>query len=195
MSISAEDIKEMQSMVKEAVNLFAKERARANVACFHEPGVDWQLSLSDVPVTLESQPSVKYCGHNDAVFFMRMTEKLEDGRDKLDARVFMVPIMASKTGTREVPYILNTWPAMKPKWLCPSQMESSEAALKDEASLTSYITWCLDQSSLSQMPGLDEESDGDEAAGGGAEEMSNAASAAIYATQAEALELEDGDSD
>lgn len=190
-AVSADDIKTMQSMVKEAVNLFAKERSRANVSCFNETGVDWQLSLSEVPVTLKSQPSVKNCSANDAIFFMRMTEKAEDGRDKLDARVFMAPIMATKTGFGEVPYILNTWPAMRPKW--QGSATADARSLKDEENLTSYLCWCLDSSSMSQMPGLDED---EGAAGGGEDEMN---SAAIYASQAAAhsgvREISDDESD
>lgn len=192
MSVNQDDIKTMRDMVKEAINLFAKERARANVACFNEAGVDWQLSLSEVPVTLASQPNIQQCGENDAVFFLRMNEKLEDGRDKLDARVFMAPIMASKTGTREVPYILNTWPAMAPRWQGPVERCSK----KDEENLTSYLCWCLDSSSMSQMPGLDEM--GDEQATGGAEDTMDAA-AAIYASQTNAMngvrELESDEDD
>jgi len=179
--VNEDDIKTMQHMVKEAINLFAKERSRANVTCFNETGVDWQLSLSEVPVTLKSQPSVKNCSPNDAIFFMRMTEKADDGRDKLDARVFMAPIMATKTGFGEVPYILNTWPAMRPKWQ-GSPAAEARSSVSDEEKLTSYLCWCLDSSSMSQMPGVDEEED-EGAAGGGDDEMNTAA---IYASQAAA---------
>lgn len=180
-AVNEDDIKTMQHMVKEAINLFAKERSRANVTCFNETGVDWQLSLSEVPVTLKSQPSVKNCSANDAIFFMRMTEKADDGRDKLDARVFMAPIMATKTGFGEVPYILNTWPAMRPKWQ-GSPAAEARSSRSDEEKLTSYLCWCLDSSSMSQMPGVDEEED-EGAAGGGDDEMNTAA---IYASQAAA---------
>ena len=179
-AVNDDDIKTMQSMVKEAINLFAKERSRAHVTCFNETGVDWQLSLSEVPVTLKSQPSVMNCSANDAIFFMRMTEKAEDGRDKLNARVFMAPIMATKTGFGEVPYILNTWPAMRPKWQGSGGAEEARSSRADEEKLTSYLCWCLDSSSMSQMPGLDED---EGAAGGGEDEMNTAA---IYASQADA---------
>lgn len=178
-AVNEDDIKTMQNMVKDAVNLFAKERSRANVTCFNETGVDWQLSLSEIPVTLKSQPAVKNCSANDAIFFMRMTEKAEDGRDKLDARVFMAPIMATKTGFGEVPFILNTWPAMQPKWQ-GSPAAEARSSKKDEENLTSYLCWCLDSCSMSQMPGMDED---EGAAGGGEDEMNTAA---IYASQAAA---------
>jgi hypothetical protein len=187
-AVNEDDIKTMQSMVKEAINLFAKERSRANVTCFNETGVDWQLSLSEVPVTLKSQPSVKNCSANDAIFFMRMTEKAEDGRDKLDARVFMAPIMATKTGFGEVPYILNTWPAMRPRWQGAAMPD--ERSRKDEENLTSYLCWCLDSSSMSQMPGLDED---EGAAGGGDDEMNTAS---IRASQiATGVRIHEDDSD
>ena len=197
-SVSEDDLKTMHAMSKEVVNLFAKERARANADCFHESEVDWQLSLTEVPVTLLSQPSIQHCGPMDAVFFMRMTEKRADGQEKLDGRVFLAPMMVTKTGAYHVPFILNTWPAMRPKWMSGGGYKLGDplgaAAKKDEANLASYFEWCLDSCSMNQMPGLEDE---DEEGAPAAEdaEMSNAAAAAGSASAKDLVEDEEEDSD
>jgi hypothetical protein len=165
-SLSAEDIKLMLDMAKDAVHNFAGHRHEAGCAFFTEPNVDWQLSLSEVPATLASQPDIKHCNANDAIFFMRMNE-LTNGERTLGGRVFLGPIMATKTGIHTFPYVLNTWDAMPPHWMsrsasaASSSAASSSAVDKETEKLITYFERCIDMSSMKHecddMPGLEED--------------------------------------
>jgi hypothetical protein len=157
-SLNADDISAMLQMAKDAVHYFAGHRHEANCSFFNEAGVDWQLSLSEVPATLASQPEIKCCKDTDAIFFMRMKEQLDDGKEKLGARVFIAPIVVTKTGVKEFPFILNTWEAMPPHWMSPSPSAASSSHIdKNTENLISYFEKCLDRSSMGDMPGLEEE--------------------------------------
>jgi hypothetical protein len=161
MELNAEDIKLMLDMAKDAVHNFAGHRHQSNCGFFTEPNVDWQLSLSEVPATQASQPEIKDCGANDAIFFMRMNELNWHGERKLEGRVFLAPIMATKTGIHAFPYLLNTWNAMPPHWISRSASAASSSAVDEETKkLISYFEKCLDMTSMkhecNDMPGLEE---------------------------------------
>jgi len=177
-SLNEDDIKAMLEMAKDAVHYFAGHRREANCAFFSEPNVDWQLSLTEVPATLMSQPDIKYCSPIDAIFFMRMKEIiLNSSEEKLGARIFLAPIMATKTSLQQFPYVLNTWPGMPPHWMTQapgSAAASSSAPDSETEKLVSYFEACLDKSSMNEMPGLEEDLEV-AAAGAGADEMNTAA--------------------
>ena len=158
MALTPAQIEGMRSVVADAIDLFAKNRKRvAHTHCFSDQNADWQLSLSDA-LTKQNTPNLKNCGANEAVFFFRMTETFEDEKDvnKDRPRVFLAGILASSTGMKDVPFVFQLWPALMPDWR-GNDDANARSNRDDVPVLSNYISHCLDEVSVNQMPKLDDE--------------------------------------
>lgn len=158
----------MRQVIAGAVDLFAKSTHKVPARCFNEPHVDWQLSLSDA-LHHGNTPKLKVHG-NDAVFFFRMTETFPvmsdaTAEDKENPRVFLAGIIASITGMNEVPYVFQLWDGVKAGWRHATSGEHAtketnpRCDFQDEEIIASFLTNCLDDSAVCQMPKLLDDGD------------------------------------
>jgi hypothetical protein len=151
-SASKQQIQGMRSVIVEAVDLFAKNRATAIAQCFNPTvkDVDWQLSLSDA-VTLKECSTLKGCKEDDVIFFFRMSET-----NSTDPRVFLAAIMCTPSPTKEsLHYVFRFWDSMPPGWR-GSDSANAKCNNADAPILAGYLSNCLDRAAANQMPTLEE---------------------------------------
>lgn len=149
-SPSAAQIAGMRSVIVQAIDLFAKERAKCVVKCFSVKDADWQLSLSDHVILLDC-PTLKNCSDDDVIFFFRMAEIKSN-----DPRVFLAAIMGTPSpSSNSLHYVFRFWDAMPPAWR-GSDAANAASVDEDVLILSRFLTDCLDLAAANQNPALSE---------------------------------------
>lgn len=124
---------EMRKTIVKAIDVFAKSRMEARTGLFD--GTDWQISLSQTPLTKEDEDKLL---PNEYVYFFRMCEN-----NVRDPRVLIIALKLVYSPSMGCASVQCIWDGFESKWIGSPTANSISGDGSDIRAIEAHLLRCF----------------------------------------------------
>jgi hypothetical protein len=146
-TLNGEIMSRMRETIVSAVDEFAKTRVKVNTKLFED--IDWQISLSQSPMTKDDEDSLL---PNECVFFFRMAEN-----GSTNPRILIIALALTASHVKECPIFNRIWEGFPSKWVGSPTANSTSGDGSDIRGIETHLLLCLDDAVVPLAESSDEE--------------------------------------
>ncbi len=146
--IKGEILERMRQTIVAGIDEFAKTRMKVPTKLFD--AIDWQISMSQTPLTSSSEDTTLM--PNECVFFIRMSEN-----GAADPRILVMAIALTASGVKECPIFNRTWEGFASRWIGSPTANTTSGDGADLRAIEKHLVECLDDAVTPLMATSDEE--------------------------------------